>query len=131
MPTRPPLHRPMGQRTKRERGQEHDKRRTAVQPWRVWYKTPEWKALRLATFLRDVYQCRRCGAVVGKRGEATCDHIRPHRGDRALFFDPSNLQTLCKPCHDGPKQRDEARGYAEGCDLTGRTIDPGHPWNRR
>jgi 5-methylcytosine-specific restriction protein A len=28
------------------------------------------------------------------------DHIRPHRGDAALFWDPSNWQPLCKRHHD-------------------------------
>lgn len=28
------------------------------------------------------------------------DHITPHRGDVALFWDPSNWQPLCKRCHD-------------------------------
>lgn len=27
------------------------------------------------------------------------DHIVPHRGDRQLFWDQTNWQTLCKPCH--------------------------------
>jgi 5-methylcytosine-specific restriction protein A len=28
------------------------------------------------------------------------DHIIPHCGDMALFWDPSNWQPLCKRCHD-------------------------------
>jgi 5-methylcytosine-specific restriction enzyme A len=28
------------------------------------------------------------------------DHIQPHRGDRALMYDPLNLQSLCKQHHD-------------------------------
>lgn len=39
---------------------------------------------------------------------AVVDHIKPHRGDEALFFDPDNLQSLCKSCHDSTKQRMEA-----------------------
>jgi 5-methylcytosine-specific restriction endonuclease McrA len=33
------------------------------------------------------------------------DHVVPHRGDEDLFFDPRNLQSLCKHCHDSTKQR--------------------------
>lgn len=110
MPVRPPLHRPLGQRTKRERDRDHDRRRDADKPWRAWYRTAQWQALRQATFLRDLYQCKRCSRIVVKKGEATCDHVRPHRGDHGLFFDPANLQTLCKACHDRAKQREEARG---------------------
>lgn len=33
--------------------------------------------------------------------EATVvDHIKPHKGDMKLFWNPSNHQALCKPCHD-------------------------------
>jgi 5-methylcytosine-specific restriction protein A len=28
------------------------------------------------------------------------DHINPHKGDQALFWDQSNWQVLCKQCHD-------------------------------
>lgn len=28
------------------------------------------------------------------------DHIIPHKGDMALFWDRSNWQSLCKECHD-------------------------------
>lgn len=28
------------------------------------------------------------------------DHIVPHRGDKALFWDYDNWQALCKTCHD-------------------------------
>ena len=35
------------------------------------------------------------------------DHIVPHRGDESLFKDPNNLQSLCKPCHDSLKAREE------------------------
>lgn len=28
------------------------------------------------------------------------DHKVPHRGDKVLFWDSANWQTLCKACHD-------------------------------
>jgi 5-methylcytosine-specific restriction endonuclease McrA len=67
---------------------------------------------------------------MGKRSIASIvDHKRPHKGDEALFFDPNNLQSLCKPHHDGAKQAQEKRGYAIGCDASGNPIDPNHHWN--
>jgi len=50
--------------------------------------------------------CEREGRV-----SAGCivDHIIPHRGDMVLFWDRSNWQSLCKPCHDIVKKREEAR----------------------
>lgn len=32
------------------------------------------------------------------------DHITPHKGDESLFFDPNNLQSLCKSHHDREKK---------------------------
>jgi 5-methylcytosine-specific restriction protein A len=59
-----------------------------------------------------------------------CDHIIPHRGDEALFFDYDNTQLLCKPCHDAEKQRLEVRGFSDRTDSEGYPIDPLHPANR-
>ena len=43
--------------------------------------------------------CRLC-AQLGKTVAATVvDHIKPHKGDEALFWDPGNWQSLCQPCH--------------------------------
>jgi 5-methylcytosine-specific restriction protein A len=28
------------------------------------------------------------------------DHIKPHKGDQALFWCRDNWQSLCKRCHD-------------------------------
>lgn len=34
-------------------------------------------------------------------------HIKPHRGDRALFWDQKNWQTCCATHHSRDKQREE------------------------
>jgi 5-methylcytosine-specific restriction endonuclease McrA len=77
------------------------------QPWRRWYNTARWRALRLKVFLRDLFTCKRCGHVEGDTSLLVCDHVIPHRGDEAKFWDEANLQTLCKDCHDRVKQREE------------------------
>lgn len=28
------------------------------------------------------------------------DHIKAHKGDQGLFWDPANHRALCRPCHD-------------------------------
>lgn len=58
------------------------------------------------------------------------DHITPHKGDEALFFDQGNLQTLCKPCHDGQKQLIEIHGFNTTAGLDGEPVHPDHPWNK-
>jgi 5-methylcytosine-specific restriction protein A len=35
------------------------------------------------------------------------DHIKPHRGDRKLFWERSNWQPLCQHHHSSTKQRME------------------------
>lgn len=35
------------------------------------------------------------------------DHIIPHKGDMVLFWDSSNWQSLCKPCHDEKTARED------------------------
>jgi len=87
---------------------ERDRARDA-QAWRRWYKTARWQALRWSVLVRDLFTCQRCGEVVGDSAKLVADHRKPHRGDETLFWDEDNLQALCKPCHDGDKQRQERR----------------------
>jgi 5-methylcytosine-specific restriction protein A len=80
------------------------------QGWRKWYGTVRWARLRAFILLRDIYTCRMCGRIATR---PTVDHVEPHRGDPRLFWDPENLQTLCKsPCHDKHKQAQEVAGHA-------------------
>ena len=51
------------------------------------------------------------------------DHINPHKGDERLFFDPLNLQSLCKRHHDSDKAFMEINGYRKGCDDDGNPYD--------
>ena len=82
-------------------------RRVSAQ-WHNLYSLPIWtQDLRPAQLLAEPW-CRAC-ARRGVRTRATVvDHIRPHRGDWALFTDRSNLQSLCKHCHDAKTAREQA-----------------------
>ncbi|MBF8651987.1 HNH endonuclease [Pseudomonas putida] len=53
--------------------------------------------------------CQRNGRITAAR---IVDHIVAHRGDMTLFWDQSNWQSLCKPCHDSVKQAEEAAGLS-------------------
>lgn len=90
---------------------ERSRLRDETQPWRAWYKTARWHRLRKQIIKRDGDQCRQTGALlVGRRNapnSAVVDHIRPHRGDPKLFWDPNNLQTVAKHWHDSVKQKQE------------------------
>lgn len=113
--------------------------------YRQWYATTAWRKGRLAHLKREPL-CRMCAALgIVNDGSLTSagepqpnprrrfrvvDHIVPHRGDRALFADPSNWQTLCPDHHDRTKQQEEVRGYTNQRGLDGWPIDPLHPSNR-
>jgi 5-methylcytosine-specific restriction endonuclease McrA len=79
----------------------------ASPPWKAWYKTARWQALRRSVFLRDLYTCRKCGLIEPNTTLLVCDHKVPHRGNQKLFWDEGNLQALCKACHDAAKQAEE------------------------
>lgn len=79
----------------------------SIAPWRGWYKTARWRALRSTTLLRDLYTCQKCGRLEGNTSLLVCDHKQPHRGSPALFWDQGNLWTLCQSCHASTKQAEE------------------------
>ena len=50
--------------------------------------------------------CQREGRVTAAN---VVDHIKQHRGDKALFWDKTNWMSLCKFHHDSTKQKEESR----------------------
>ena len=70
--------------------------------------TTEWDRARL-DHLRDEPLCRMCSAEGRVVGADEVDHIVPHMGDMALFWDRSNWQSLCRS-HHLEKSRAEAQG---------------------
>lgn len=79
-----------------------------AEPWRRWYSLSRWRRLRWDVLVRDRFTCGcGCGRLEGDTSKLVADHIRPHRGEPALFWDPANLQTLTAACHSGAKQAAE------------------------
>jgi 5-methylcytosine-specific restriction protein A len=66
---------------------------------RKWYYTTAWQTLR-ALVLAEQPVCVLCHVAPSTE----VDHIAPHRGHYALFFNRHNLQGLCATCH-GRKTR--------------------------
>lgn len=91
-------------------GREAYERERRTVSWRGWYKLARWKRLRMEVFVRDHFTCQwpGCGKLESDTSQLVADHRKAHRGDEALFWDIRNLWALCKPCHDGAKQREEA-----------------------
>ena len=80
--------------------------------------TAQWQRIRVAILRRDSFTCQICGAMLrGGRSDksrtvlrpAVVDHIIPHKGDEALFFDPENLWAVDCDCHDSICQSIESR----------------------
>ena len=69
-----------------------DEGRTSKMYGRRWQKV-RLKILRAQPLC---IECAKDGMVVEAK---EVDHKTPHRGDMELFYDESNLQGLCKPCH--------------------------------
>lgn len=70
-----------------------------------------WQKAR-ATFLSrpENVLCRMCEKEGRLTPATVVDHITPHQGDQALFWDTSNWQPLCKAHHDSDKQRADRAG---------------------
>ena len=95
---------------KAQRKREDEQRNKAVH---ALYGS-RWRKAR-AIHLRANPLCNACFRI-GQLVPATIvDHIEPHKGDERLFWQRSNWQSLCKPCHD-TKTATEDGGF-------GRTRD--------
>lgn len=83
-----------------------DRRSVAAVEYRKIYNTARWRKLRDAHKWSNPL-CVYCLEQEIVQEVEVVDHIKPHRGDMDLFWDPSNLQSLCKAHHDGRKQRED------------------------
>lgn len=97
--------------------------------WKKLYKSKRWRALRAAQLRRRPY-CQCPHHVDLKEPATTVDHIEPHRGDRRLFFNPKNLQSLATVCHSRYKQSQEhgGRGFDSGSNADGTPLNQDAAW---
>lgn len=110
------------------KAQHYDKMRRASQPWRAWYSTKDWHRIRGRQLKVEPY-CRMCAEARVETPATTVDHIKPHRGDRYLFF-AGPFQSLCTRCHNSIKQRAEKIGYSSAVGEDGMPVDRTHPFYR-
>jgi hypothetical protein len=104
VPTRPPIHRPLGYREREERRSEKERS--------PYYGSRHWRELRDRVGKRDGWRCVamidgfRCG-----RPARTVHHIRarPRDAVEPTAFDvDENCGCLCDPCH-GTEHRDKGQ----------------------
>ena len=75
-------------------------------PWQHLYNTARWDKLREWQLAMEPL-CQFCKQQDVVTEADIVDHVIPHKGSVDLFFDPENLQSLCKHCHDSVKRRIE------------------------
>lgn len=71
-----------------------------------------WQRARIV-YLREHPLCVECEKQGGLTPATVVDHIKPHKGNRALFWDSSNWQALCKLCHDRKTVKEDG-GFGHG-----------------
>ena len=106
MPQMPPTFRPAGNISRREANQTYDARRGSA---RERGYSARWDKAS-AGHLRSHPLCRYCELVGEVTAATLTDHLYPHKGDQAVFWDSRYWISCCKPCHDGFKQRIERQG---------------------
>ena len=87
-----------------ERKARHDAARPSASA-RGYDRT--WRQARADYLMRNP-TCRKCAAPA-----TVVDHIQPHKGNMALFWNPANWQPLCVSCHSRIKQSEDRRGQTQ------------------
>lgn len=75
--------------------------RVRYAPHQRWYKLQRWRNVRHVQLLQAPL-CAECQRAKPPRVTMadTVHHVIPHKGDPALFWDATNLESVCKRCHD-------------------------------
>jgi 5-methylcytosine-specific restriction endonuclease McrA len=81
-----------------------------------FYKSQEWKALRLAALKDCKYRCAACGRDLRGKGNSRVDHIKPVRTHPHLRLVLSNLRCLCPSC-DNKRHSEKGRGGVEKVEI--------------
>lgn len=89
----------------------------------------QWQKIR-KVHLTNNPLCRFCQEDGRITPAEVVDHIVKHDGDLSLFYDPTNLQSLCKEHHDSYKQRIESSGKDTATDINGNPLRKMKHWIR-
>lgn len=68
----------------------------------------DWRRARAAFLIQNPF-CEECKKDKQLTPATVVDHRIPHKGNRALFWDKSNWQSLCKPHHDHKTATEDSR----------------------
>lgn len=107
MPKRPPIHQPIFHKSKQQKRKEADAVRGTAHERGYGYR---WQQAR-AVFIKKNPLCAECEKRDRIVPATVVDHIIPHKGNKKLFWDWSNWQSLCKPCHDRKTMQEGSFGH--------------------
>lgn len=87
-----------------QRKEDHEKRKRKLQDQRRGSASQRgydsrWRKSRDAYIVKHPL-CVRCEDQGVLNKAEVVDHITPHKGNKTLFWDRDNWQSLCKRCHD-------------------------------
>lgn len=110
MPRRPPTFRP----SYLPPAQPSSSQRRKDVPYQQLYNSTRWRNVRLLHLMKQPL-CQECmrAAPPRVREANTVHHVIPHKGDLALFWDPTNLESACAACHSGIIQARERSEQAQ------------------
>ncbi len=109
-----------------------DYRSSAAAEYRKLYNLPIWRGkhgLRARQLTKQPL-CERCKKAGHITIATVVNHRTPHKGDMNIFADPANLESTCKPHHDGDIQAEEHHGFSTAIGADGWPTDDRHPANR-
>ena len=76
-----------------------EKKKYKPSQFKDWYCSSAWRKLRAVILSQDPL-CVKCLERGTHKESKVVNHIKPHKGDRKLFYDMKNLEGLCKRCHN-------------------------------
>lgn len=83
------------------------KERSRLSPSKRGYNA-EWRRARLSYLAEHpLCECEECKRLGRELPAEVVDHIIPHKGDKALFWDRNNWQAMNKRCHDRKTARED------------------------
>lgn len=86
------------------------------------YASAEWQATIRAVYKRDNYTCQECGGGKTTARSLHAHHIYPWAGHPDLRFDPDNIVTLCRGCHQWVHSRQNAeKKWLPGHEIPSRS----------
>lgn len=77
--------------------------------WRAFYRTQVWEKKRKSILQRDHYACQECKRHGRYTRANTVHHIRHLKEEPELALEDTNLESLCRDCHEKIHEKEKQR----------------------